>query len=140
MRAQFLLDTNVISEPLRAQPIPQVLTQIQLNQGQIAIASITWHELWLGCYRLPPSKKRTAIETYLNELIDPTIPVLPYDDSAAEWHAAERARLTKKGRTPTFADGQIAAIAYSNKLTLITRNRSDFSEFQDIQVIDWAEP
>jgi predicted nucleic acid-binding protein len=44
--------------------------------------------------------------------------------AAAEWHAAERARLAALGKTPPFVDGQITAIAYANSLTLVTLNSS----------------
>jgi tRNA(fMet)-specific endonuclease VapC len=39
------------------------------------------------------------------EVVAPTMPILPYDEQAAEWHAAERARLAGIGKTPPFADG-----------------------------------
>jgi hypothetical protein len=51
------------------------------------------------------------------------VPILPYDDRAAQWHAEERARLYQK--TPPFIDGQIAAVAVVNELTLITNNLLD---------------
>jgi tRNA(fMet)-specific endonuclease VapC len=100
---------------------------------------IVWHELLFGCYRLPASAKRTAIENYLFQVIAPSIVILPYDESAAEWHAAERARLVAVGQTPSFADGQIAAIAKTNELTLVTLNLSDYAGFADLKVEDWQK-
>ena len=134
---KFLLDTNIISEPLRPVPASDVLIQLQAHQNEIAIASVVWHELWFGCYRLPPSARRTAIEHYLHEVVGPNLPLLPYDDQAAEWHAAERARLTAIGKPPPFADGQIAAIAAVNNLTLVTFNLKDYAYFQGVQLVDW---
>lgn len=96
-----------------------------------------WHELLFGCYRLPHSTRRAAIEEYLDQVVAPSIPILPYDAQAAAWHAAERARLAGMGRTPPFADGQIAATARVNGLALITANLADYAAFQDIQVVDW---
>jgi tRNA(fMet)-specific endonuclease VapC len=138
MSLKYLLDTNILSEPLRPQPSPVVLANLQTYQQEIAIASVVWHELWFGCLRLPASRKRTAIETYLQEVAQ-TIPVLPYDERAAHWHAAERARLTTQGQPPPFADGQIAAIAATNRLLLITFNISDYANFQGIELVDWAK-
>ena len=63
--------------------------------------------------------------------------ILPYDDQAAEWHAKERARLASLGQMPTFADGQIAAIAKVNGLVLVTRNTSDFKKFSGLQLENW---
>jgi len=136
---RYLLDTNVISEPLRPVPKQEVLDHLREHQSEIAIASVVWHELWYGCCRLPPSTKRTVIETYLKDVVARTIPILPYDQRAALWHAKERARLTQIGRTPPFADGQIAAVAVTNGLSLVTFNHNDYAAFQDLRLEDWRE-
>jgi tRNA(fMet)-specific endonuclease VapC len=134
----YLLDTNVVSEPLRPAPNQQVLDRLKRHEDEIALAAVVWHELLFGACRLPPSARRSAIERYLIQVIAPTIPILSYDDQAAKWHATERARLANLGKTPPFADGQIAAIARVNNLTLVTANTADFALFQDIQVKDWS--
>ena len=139
MTAKYLLDTNVISEPLRPVPHPKILQRLQKHQEQLATASIVWHELLFGCYRLPASAKRTAIENYLFQVLAPSVAILPYDESAAEWHAAERARLVQAGKTPSFADGQIAAIARTNELILVTLNLSDYADFRDLEIEDWRK-
>jgi tRNA(fMet)-specific endonuclease VapC len=138
MILKYLLDTNALSEPLRPSPDPNVLRLLQQHRDECATAATVWHELWFGCHRLPPSKKRTAIEVYLYEVVAAAIPVLSYDGRAAQWHAAERARLTKIGKTPPFADGQIAAIAVVNNLTLVTANIADFANFQDLRIRNWS--
>ena len=138
MSLRFLLDTNVVSEPLRLSPNPRLLEQLRLHHNESAIAAVTWHELWFGCQRLPVSAKRDKIEDYLNEVVAVTMPVLPYDQRAAEWHAAERARLVAAGKTPSFADGQIAAVAAANELTLVTLNVSHYREFAALRLTDWS--
>ena len=137
MSVRYLLDTNVLSEPLRPVPHPKVIDRLRRHQDELATASIVWHELWFGCQRLPDSAKRQAIEDYLTHVIAPSLPILPYDERAAEWHAAERARLTQAGQTPSFADGQIAAIARTQELILVTFNRADYAGFQDLTIEDW---
>ena len=72
-------------------------------------------------------------------MVAPSVPILPYDQEAASWHAAERARLTAVGKTPPFADGMIAAIAKTNNLVLITINLDDFREFQELQFESWQD-
>jgi tRNA(fMet)-specific endonuclease VapC len=134
---KYLLETNVISEVLRPAPDPGLLDCLREHQAAIAIASVVWYELWYGCLRLPPSKKRAAIEAYLQEVVGRTIPILAYDAGAAAWHADERARLVQVGKTPPFANGQIAAIAATNDLTLVTFNRDDYAAFLGLQVEDW---
>ncbi len=137
MSVLYLLDTNVLSEPLRPRPDTRVLEMLQEHEESLATATIVWHELWYGCSRLPPSKKREMIERYLEEVVGAHIPLLPYDERAARWHATERARLVRIGRTPAFVDGQIAAIAAVNGLVLVTRNVSDYADFQGLTVESW---
>ncbi|GIK55808.1 MAG: type II toxin-antitoxin system VapC family toxin [Chloroflexi bacterium] len=137
MRLKYLLDTNIVSEPLRPQPNPTILANLQTHQQEIAIASVVWHELWFGCLRLPPSRRRTAVETYLQNVVS-SIPLLAYDERAAHWHAAERAQLTTQGKPPPFADGQIAAVAAVNHLQLVTLNTADYVNFQGVQLTTWT--
>jgi len=133
----YLLDTNILAEPLRPAPDPVVLAKLKEYGNQLAISSVVWHEMWFGCVRLPKSSRRAAIEKYLWEVIALSMPVIPYDARAAEHHAAERARLTHLGMTPSFVDGQIAAVAYVNELILVTFKLANFQEFQDLKITDW---
>jgi tRNA(fMet)-specific endonuclease VapC len=135
--SRFLLDTNVISEPMRPQPNQRVIAQLRQYESEMAIASVTWHELLFGCNRLPDSKKRQKIEQYLRDAIAANVPTLPYDAEAANHHASERSRLVALGLTPSFADGQIAAIAQVNNLILVTNNVADFANFQNLQIENW---
>lgn len=48
-------------------------------------------------------------------------------------------RLEKAGSTPSFADGQIAAIARVNDCTLVTANPADFSRIKDLPLQDWRK-
>lgn len=139
MTLRYLLDTNLVSEPLRPAPHPTVLTRLQTHQGELAIASVVWHELWFGCWRLPVSARRKAIETYLQQVVAVSTAILAYDEPAAQWHAVERARLTALGRTPPFVDGQIAAIAKTHDLILVTLNAADYAGFQSLTIEDWRE-
>jgi tRNA(fMet)-specific endonuclease VapC len=133
----YLLDTNVVSEPLRPRPSPGVLRRLRSHESQIAIPSIVWHELQVGVKRLPSSRRRDAIERYLEEVVLATMPILSYDQAAAEWHAAERERLASRGESPPFVDGQIAAIARANDLVLVTFDGSDFKRFDGIRIVSW---
>jgi tRNA(fMet)-specific endonuclease VapC len=78
-----------------------------------------------------------VIASFLNDIVSRTMLILPYDDRAAEWHARERARLASKGLTPSFVDGQIAAIAKVNGLILVTRNSADFKPFSGFKLENW---
>jgi len=133
---KYLLDTNTISEPARPLPNRRLLVLLERHAEEIAIAAPVWHELLFGLQRLPPSAKRMRIEEFLfGAVID--LPILPYDTAAAEWHAAQRARLEAKGRGPAFIDGQIAAVAHANSLIVVTANLAHFEVFEGLQSESW---
>ena len=107
---------------------------------ELATAAVVYHEMLFGLRRLPESKRRQAIAAYLQEEVETKLVILPYDAEAANWHAAERARLVGTGRTPPFLDGQIAAIAVVNELILVTNNTYDYADFQQLQLQNWFIP
>jgi tRNA(fMet)-specific endonuclease VapC len=127
----------VLSEPIKSEPNQRVLRALSDYDGELATCSIVWHELRFGASRLRASKKRRAIEAYLEEAVRNALPILPYDEEAASWHASERARLAKRGRPPAAADGQIAAIARVNELVVVTANVKDFRRFDGLEVENW---
>lgn len=65
--------------------------------------------------------------------------VLPYDQASADWHAKERARLQRQGKTCAYADGEIAAIAATQQLILVTRKTQYFGSFQNLALQNWFE-
>jgi tRNA(fMet)-specific endonuclease VapC len=133
----YLVDTNTISETEQMQPNPTVIGRLEEHQGQIALASVSWHELLYGYHRLPESRRKQRVGYFIQHTVKSNIPILPYDMEAAEWFAEERARLSQIGRPPSYPDGQIAAIAATNDLILVTRNTTDFADFIDLQVENW---
>lgn len=134
---KYLIDTNVLSEAVKTVPDKSVLKMFKKCQHEIVTAAPVWHELQFGCQRLPRSRKREVIALFLNDIVKRTMLILPYDDRAAEWHARERARLSSKGLTPSFVDGQIAAISVVNGLILVTRNSDDFKQFLRLKIENW---
>ena len=134
---QYLLDTNVLSEPVKTKPDMNVMNMLERSQGRIVTAAPVWHELRYGCLRLPLSRKRDLIQAYLEDVVWPNVAILSYDERAAQWHAEERARLTVLGKTPSFVDCQIAAVSKVNDLVLVTRNMADFTIFEGLQVENW---
>ncbi len=140
MTLRYMLDTNIVLEPLKKPNIQSVLTRLRQHQNEVALSATVWHELWFGCHRLPPSRRRSELERYLNEIVQPSMPILPYDVDAADWFAIRRAQLVSQGLPPAVADGQIAAVAAVNNLIMVTRNISDFANFRDLTLENWFEP
>lgn len=138
MSQRFLLDTSTISEPMKKAPDEALVAMIGAHAHESALAAPVWHELWYGCRLLPAGKRRTALEAYLREVVSASFPILPYDATAAAWHAEERARLDGEGAPAPFVDGQIAAIAKSNDLILVTVNVRDFRRFHGLKIENWS--
>ena len=113
------------------------MRRLRDHDGEMAIPALVWHELRFGCAQLPKSRRREAIERYLDDVVVVSFPTLDYDQRAADWHALERARLVASGHTPPFVDGQIAAIARVHELILITSNKADFAGFKGLRVKTW---
>ncbi len=136
---KYLLDTNVLSEPMKKAPNVGVLTMLAERSVDSGISAPTWHELLRGALRVPRGKRRVAILDYLEARVFQAFPILPYDHVAARWHAEERSRLEAVGKTPPYIDGQIASIASTTGLTLVTGNIRDFESFQDLLIESWLQ-
>ncbi len=138
-RIIYLLDSNILSEPARLKPDDTVLKHFANHDGEYATTAIVWHELVYGCELLAASKRKKQLQSYLEMLLLNGLIVLPYDQAAADWYAIERARLQRQALTCAYADGEIAAIAVTQKLTLVTRNTQDFENFQNLDLQNWFE-
>ena len=134
---RYLLDTNVLSEPLAPRPDAILLGRLDRHREQCATAAPVIHEIRYGIERLPVSRRREAYEQYLEEVILRAYPVLPYDQRAAERHAQERARQHAHGVERPYFDGLIASIALANDMMLITANLRDFEHYEGLEVESW---
>jgi tRNA(fMet)-specific endonuclease VapC len=135
----YLLDTSIVSAPISRKPDPVILRRLNERGSECAIAAPVWHELTYGCRRLPKGKRRAALEAYLQDVVEGSFPILPYDQAAATWHGEERARLESLGRPAPFVDGQIAAIAHVHGLVVATTNDKDFTRFKGVTVENWSK-
>jgi len=140
MTLRYLLDTSIVSSPIAKSPDARIVERLEAHGAGCAIAAPVWHELTYGCRRLPQGRRRVALDAYLGDVVRASFPILPYDDAAAAWHAHERARLEGLGRPIPYVDGQIAAIAQTRGLVLVTANTKDFLCFRDLHVENWASP
>ena len=140
MSARFLLDANAIREPLRPTPHPGFLVKFQMHGSSLAIAAPAWHECLFGLFRMAPGRKKEQVDEFLHHVLLPTVDILPYEVDAARWHAEERARLEREGRSSPFADGMIAAVAVRFGLTIVTHNLKDFEPFSNVSVVDLCAP
>jgi hypothetical protein len=126
-----ILDTNVVSEPMRPEPEAQVLAWLAAqNAGALFVTAVTEAELRTGLAIMPGGRRRealgAALETVLAE--DFAGRVLPFEGgAAARAYAAIQAARRGMGRPIVMADAMIAAIARARGLRVATRNVGDFA-------------
>jgi hypothetical protein len=138
-----ILDTNVVSEPMRPSPSATVLTWLsqKSENGTFFVTAITVAEILFGFEILPPGKRKEKMlaEAHATFAEDFAGHVLPFDEIAARAFSGIAASRRAQGRPIATLDAQIAAIAYSRDATLATRNTVDFEGCGVRLVNPWAE-
>jgi predicted nucleic acid-binding protein len=138
----IILDTNVISEPLRATGDPAVLSWLdQQDVETLYLTAITVGELRFGIAALPSGKKRHRLEDEFEQHILSLFEgrVLPFDEAVTTAYAGIRAKARSTGKAIGVADAFIAAIAVHHGFTIATRDVSPF-KFAGIPVINpWSQ-
>lgn len=125
----ILLDTNVMSEPLRRMPEPRVVAWIDAQPLEtLFLSAITVAELRAGVALLPAGKRRAGLQENLEKRVLPLFAgrVLSFDFSCTQAYAALMAKARRAGLAIATADGYIAAIAAANGFTVATRDTSPF--------------
>lgn len=139
MSQGILLDTNVLSELMRAAPDPRVLAWFdEQSQSGLYTSVITQAEIFLGIALLPAGKRRDTLAVNADQMFREDFDgrCLPFDQLAAHEYAMLVASRTKSGRPIATEDAQIAAIALANQLALATRNTKDFLEIEGLVVLN----
>lgn len=134
----IVLDTNVLSEPFKADAEEAVLIWIAA-QDEITTTAVTVAELLTGARRLSPGRRRddflVGIERALSAF---PASVLPFDEAAARKYAEMQESRRSAGVPLSVEDGMIAATCSSRSLALATRNTKDF-EGLGLRLVDpWA--
>jgi predicted nucleic acid-binding protein len=125
----ILLDTNIISEPLKTAGNMNVLAWIDEQIIEtLYLSTISLAELRFGIASLPEGKRRDTLHSSLEQRILPVFAgrILPFDDLASQSYAALRARARAAGLAIASADGYIAAIAMTHGFAVATRDTSPF--------------
>jgi toxin FitB len=125
----IVLDTNVLSELMRAKPDASVFAWVQgQTVASLYTTAITQAEILHGLLLLPAGKRREAIRGAADEMFahDFGDRILPFDSAAALAYADIASQRRKAGRPISQFDAQIAAIVKSRGSDLATRNTSDF--------------
>ena len=138
----ILLDTNVLSEPLRQQPEPRVIEWIDAQALEtLYLSAITVAELRSGVALLPAGKRRDGLRDNLEKRVLPLFAgrVLPFDLACTLSYATLLAKARKAGRALAMADACIAAIAQTHGLAVATRDTAPFT-LAGVSVINPWQP
>lgn len=125
----IVLDTNVVSELMRASPAANVFDWVAGQPAQsLYITSISLAEIVHGILLLPAGRRRNAIQAAAESMFSVEFGgrILPFEASAARAYAKIAVDRRHAGRPISSFDAQIAAIALVARATLATRNVSDF--------------
>jgi len=134
----IILDTNVVSELMKAKPSQAVLAWIARGDSSgYCTTSITQAEILHGVMLLPAGRRRRAIESAAEAMFatDFAGRVLSFDSPAACSYAELVSDRRRRGRPISQFDAQIASIARVAGATLATHNVRDF-EHCGIGVVD----
>ena len=125
----ILLDTNVVSEPLRPAPDTRVIDWIDAQPLEtLFLSAITVAELRAGVALLPAGKRRSGLQQSLEKRVLPLFAgrVLPFDLACTPAYAELMAKARAAGLTIATADACIAAIAAANGFAVATRDTGPF--------------
>jgi predicted nucleic acid-binding protein len=136
----ILLDTNVVSEPIRQHPDSRVLDWLDAQVIEtLYFSTIGLAELLLGVENLPVGRRRTALAAALEQQIADLFGdrIIPFDIPAAEAYARVVARAGSQGLAISIADGQIAGVAAANKLRIASREEQPFHAAGLVVINPW---
>ncbi len=125
----IILDTNVVSEPMKPAGNPAVQAWLDRQVAEtLYLTATSLSELLAGIEILPDGKRKEGLDTALNELLARLFGsrILPFDQQAAVAYAPIVSRVRASGRILSVADGQIAAIATVHGFTVATRDTAPF--------------
>lgn len=137
----IILDTNVVSEPMKPGGDPGVVAWLDQQAAEtLYLTATSLAELLVGIEMLPGGRRKDSLGAALASLLSGLFAgrILPFDDAAAIKFAPLTARARASGRAIPLADGQIAAIAAAHGFTVATRDRGPF-DAMGVPVIDpWS--
>lgn len=126
----IILDTNVVSEPMKPEGAPAVMAWLDRQSADtLYLTATSLAELLVGIAILPEGKRKGGLDAALSDLMEGLFGsrILPFDQRAAATYATLVVRARASGRSIGVADGQIAAIAAVHGFIVATRDTAPFA-------------
>ena len=126
-----MIDTNIVSELMRAEPSAEVLDWMDDRPPrELFVTAVTEAEVRTGIALLPEGRRRRGLAEACERAFGSLFAgrVLPFYSDAARTYAEIAAAGRVLGRPVSKADCQIAAIARSRGMAVATRNVRDFED------------
>ena len=134
----YLLDTDVLSNLLKPTPSIILLTKLALvSPNDQFTSSVTLGEMFFGAYRVASRTDRLIDDIQSRIMVN--LEVLTFDVAAAHQYGRIKAHLQRHGTLIGDADTQIASIALSNNLIMVTGNVRHFQRIPELTVENWLE-
>ena len=132
----YLLDTNSVIDHLRQGQSSKVTPRLAgAPPGSVFLCSVVLAELIYGA--IHSGTTHQAANLALIAQLRAQFVSLPFDDQAAEEYGRIRSHLTVRGTPIGPNDLMIAAIALTNRVTLVTHNTGEFSRVPGLPLEDW---
>ncbi len=125
----IVVDTNVLSEPLRPTGDPAVTAWLDRQRPDtLYLTTVNLAELLLGIELMPVGLRRSTLEARIHDVIATfgDRRVLAFDAAAARSFAVLISRARAAGHAIGVSDGQIAAIATTRGFSVATRDTAPF--------------
>lgn len=127
----ILLDTNIISELMKADPDSRVLGWFaQIDGNDLFTSTVTEAEVRSGLVAMPEGRRRDALMAEADAMFENVLSdqVLSFDRTAAHHYADVMARRRAVGSPIQAVDAMIAAIAIAHGFAVAPRNVRDFAD------------
>lgn len=122
---KFLVDANVLSEATKPRPNDAAIYWLRRHEPYLAINPIVLGELEYGILLLPAGRRRKRLQDWFDQGVR-RIRVLDFDAQTAGVWSRLIADFKRRGRAMPVKDSLVAATARQHKLTVATRNVSDY--------------
>lgn len=129
----YLLDTNICIGYINRRSLSIYQHFLAVSADDVCICDIVKFELYYGAYK--SSRTAENLQNLSDFFVD--LSSLSFDGKAAQVCGQLRSQLKAKGTLIGAYDLQIAAIALSNSLILVTHNTREFARIEGLQLEDW---